>query len=263
MCSSDLGVILWNHMRPDQPAMQHFFNPEIQKKINHIVYVSESQQKAFIDHAPEANKGHVIGNAISPAFENLFSSVEDIVAIKECRGVYTSTPFRGLAVLSSIKEMEIDIFSSMKVYQSDDSVFDKMYENLKANDCLKLNGSVSQTVLAEKLRSIAFLVYPSIFAECHSIALLEAMAAGLKVITTDKASPPTEFIDSMPSGGSVDDYAKMLRKNIYFFRSRPEEWAAERWKQVQRINAEFTWKKRAEEWEKHLLFLAGNLNRDA
>lgn len=259
-------VVLWNHMRPDQPAMQHFFKADIAKEITHVVYVSESQRKAFlgeklpvVDPTPE-HSSIVIGNAIAPCFENMFTSAQEIQDTKKCRGVYTSTPFRGLAVLTKIQEIPIEVFSSMDVYQADDAPFTKMYENLKANDCLTLHGSVSQTELSKRLRELSFLVYPSIFAECHSIAILEAMAAGIKIITTDFASPQTEFIDSMSAtSGSVDDYAKLLRKNINFFRSQPEKWAAKMWEQVQYVNQGFTWEKKAQEWDKHLRFLAGAL----
>lgn len=260
-------VVLWNHMRPDQPAMQHFFDQNIAKEINYIVYVADSQRKAFLgDQLPvedpkAAYSSVVIGNAISPCFENMFSSAEEIQETKKCRGVYTSTPFRGLAVLAKIQELPIEVFSSMDVYQADDAPFTKMYENLKNNECLTLHGSVSQTELATRLRDLAFFVYPSIFAECHSIAILEAMAAGIKIITTDFASPQTEFIDSMSAtSGSVDDYAKLLRKNINFFRSQPEKWAAKMWEQVQYVNRGFTWKVKAAEWDKYLKLLITGLN---
>jgi hypothetical protein len=240
-------VILWNHMNPDQPAMQPLFDEKIRAGIKHIVYVSENQKQTF-----KGIPGDVINNAIAPVFENMFTSAEEIFEAKQCRGVYTSTPYRGLAVLLKIQEMEIDVFSSMKVYQGNDEQFQPMYEKLKENDCIIMKGSVSQTELAKSMREIAFLVYPSIFLECHSIAILEAMAAGLKVVTTDLASPQTEFIDSMPNGGSVDDYAKMLRKNINFFRSRKKEWSEKMWQQVQYVNREFTWAKRAKEWSDYL-----------
>lgn len=253
-------IVLWNHMRPDQPAMLHMFQTEVLKSLDRIVYVSESQRSSFVAARPvnqplplDGSHTTVIGNAIAPNFENMFSSAFEILEAKKCKGVYTSTPYRGLAILSKIQELPIEVYSSMRVYQGDDTVFQTMYDSLKNNDCLELKGSVSQKDLARHMRSIAFLVYPSIFTECHSIALLEAMAAGLKVITTDMASPQTGFIDSMSSTqGTVEDYAKMLRKNINFFRSRPEEWAENMYQQVQHVNAKYTWKRKALEWSTYL-----------
>lgn len=252
-------LILWNHMRPDQPVMAHFFQGEVAKAIDQVVYVSEVQRKAFedtyIDKATMPT-GCIIGNAIAPCFENMFASAEEIQNTKQCRGVYTSTPFRGLAILAHIKELPIDVYSSMKVYQGDDTPFLTMYESLKANDCIDMKGSVSQTELRDHLREVSFLVYPSIFAECHSIAILEAMAAGLKVITTDVASPQTEYIDSMSAtDGSLDAYALLLRKNINAFRAHNQEWSQKMFKQVQHVNKEFTWAKRANEWSAYLTSL--------
>lgn len=252
-------LVLWNHMQPDQPSMLPLFHDDYVKAIDNIVYVSENQRKEFTREKGErplpidGPTTHIINNAIAPCFENMFTSAEEIQRVKKCRGVYTSTPYRGLSVLTQINELPIEIYSSMKVYQGDDQVFFTMYENLRKNKNLTLKGSVSQKDLMKAMRELAFLVYPSIFAECHSIAVIEAMAAGLKVITTDMASPQTEFIDSMSStGGTVFDYSQMLRNNINYFRSQPEKWAEQRWKQVQYVNSEFTWKKKAQEWEEYL-----------
>jgi glycosyltransferase involved in cell wall biosynthesis len=245
-------LILWNHMRPDQPAMQYLFKEEFRKDVDRIVYVSDTQKKVFQTSAKDVD-GDVIQNAISPSFENLFTSSLDILETKQCRGAYTSTPYRGLAVLASVKEIPIDVYSSMQVYQGDDKEYEKMYEALKLNDCLNTHGSYGQSKLATALRPSTFLVYPSIFAECHSIAIIEAMAAGLKVITTDVAHEQTEFVDSLPIHEvSVESYTKLLRKNVNRFRSYPEEWAEKIWKQVQYVNADFTWSKRALEWEAYL-----------
>lgn len=254
-------LVLWNHMLPNQPAMQNLFNPAVQQLIEHIVFVAEGQKAAFC--VPSANHPalsiadlHVINNAVSPPFENLFSSADELLKTKQCKAAYTSTPFRGLACLATVQELPIDIYSSMAVYQDSDQPYEKMYENLRANDCLVFHGSVSQTELAAHLRETAFWAYPSIFQECHSIALLEAMAAGCKVITTDLALDKSDFADILPfASATVADYATLLRKNTNSFRSRPTEWAQKMFEQVQHINREFTWKKKAEEWETYLLGL--------
>lgn len=245
-------VVLWNHMRPDQPAMEHFFKPEFRAALDGVVYVSESQCKAFTD-ITKIEDGNVIPNAIAPCFENLFSSAKDIFAVKECRGAYTSTPYRGLAILGAIKELPIDVYSSMQVYQGNDAPYDSMYQKLKENDCLTLCASYGQRPLSMLLRPAAFMVYPSIFQECHSIAIIEAMAAGLKVITTDAAHEQTEFVDSLPEKTTtLEAYTALLRKNMNFFRAYPEEFAEKMWKQVQYINVNFTWAQRARQWTQYL-----------
>lgn len=253
-------LVLWNHMRPDQPAMLHIFQKETQEAVDNIVYVSDVQRSAFVGASRDVNSvlsnpnhGTIINNAMAPCFENMFSSAEELLMAKKCRGVYTSTPFRGLAILAHLKDIPIDVYSSMKVYQGDDTGFTAMYEQLGKNPCLKLYGSVPQPALRDALFETSFFVYPSIFAECHSIAILEAMAAGLKVVTTDLASPQTDYIDSMASlGGSLEEYGVLLRRNINFFRSEPEAWAKKIFEQVQYVNDIFTWRKKALEWNIYL-----------
>ena len=243
-------LVLWNHMMPDQPAIQPLFHPDVSKTIPNIVFVSENQ-KAFF-----RVNGHVINNAVAPVFENMFASADEILAQKECVGTYASTPFRGLAILADVKEVQIKVFSSMQVYQSDDLPFAEMYKNLEKNDCLTMMGSVSQTQLAQEFKKASFFVYPCIFRECNSIAVVEAMAAGMKVITTDYAHPATEFVTSMAADtGTVEEFTKLLRQNVNSFRSQPEKWAMQMYKQVQYINDNYTWKKRALEWQDYLLSL--------
>lgn len=244
-------VVLWNHMMPDQPAMAPLNDPECTKFIEHVVYVSEKQRAFF------KQLGVVIGNGISPAFENMFTSADELFLTKECRGAYTSMPFRGLGSLAEVKELTIDVFSSMQTYQGEDTVFEPMFETLRKNDCLVLRGAVGQAELARDLKRCAFFVYPSVFNETFGIAMFEAMAAGMKVVTTDMASPCTDFIDSTPSTGatSLEDYVKLLRRNVNYFRAHPREWSEKMWEQVQHINKSFTWQKRAVEWENYLLIL--------
>lgn len=245
-------IVLWNHMQPNQPTMQTLFSPDVQKTIEHIVYVSASQKAAF-SAVPASIDACVINNAIGPAFENAFASAAELLETKLCKGIYTSTPYRGLAILSGVKEIPIDVYSSMQVYQGDDAPYKTMYDNLEKNDCLTLHGSVAQEELARVMRDVAFYVYPSIFPECHSIAIIEAMALGVKIVTTDMAAAPYEFVDSIPYAGcTVADYAKLLRKNINYFRAEPEKHAQRMWEQVQYINREFTWKTKAIDWDLYL-----------
>jgi len=249
-------LVLWVHMQPDQPDMRPLFRPETVETIDKIVYVSDNQKNAFVKEALgsgdvclDGPNSKVIGNAVAPFFESMFSSAEEILAVKNCRGAYTSTPFRGLKHVAKIKELPIDVYSSMAVYQRDDTMFAELYERLKANDHIVLHGSVSQKMLAECLREVSFLVYPCVFRESHSIAIIEAMAAGLKIVTTDHASPQTEYIDSATSPTSLDNYVALLRRNIEFFRQYPKQWAQKSWEQVQYVNENFTWRKRAREWD--------------
>src|SRR5690348_15577364 len=94
------------------------------------VYLSQSQRDAF----PKEQRTFIIGNGIASAFENMFGSAEDLLAAKQNRAAYTSTPFRGLGMLIAVMEetsadTEVDIYSSMRVYQMGDEAFDVMIEH--------------------------------------------------------------------------------------------------------------------------------------
>jgi hypothetical protein len=97
--------------------MRPLFRPETVETIDKIVYVSDSQKNAFVKEALGSSdvcldgpNSKVIGNAVAPFFESMFSSAEEILAAKNCRGAYTSTPFRGLKHVAKIKELPIDVY---------------------------------------------------------------------------------------------------------------------------------------------------------
>ena len=248
----DSKLVLWNHLLPSQPAMKYF--KLMRDQIDEVVFVSEKQRKMFNDE-----HGVVLPNAIAPCFEHMFYNATELMKAKELRGAYTSTPYRGLDKLQKIRELPIDIFSSMQVYQASDHDFIPMYEELSHNGALRMNGSVPQPELAHYLMRCSFLVYPSTFEECHSIAILEAQAAGLKVITTPSAMEPDGYADIV----TQEEYIPKLAENISVYKENPLLWAERRLDQVRYINDRFTWKKRAREWESMLCQLVNRDNRKA
>ncbi len=106
---------------------------------------------------------------------------------------YSSTPFRGLAlllqawpeVLKAIPQAQLHLFTSMKVYKSDESKeFEKMYELARNLPGVQYRGSVGQLELRETAIKCRALAYPCIFPETSCIAAMEAMAAGCAVVST-------------------------------------------------------------------------------
>src|SRR3984957_11127280 len=136
---SSSKLILWNHMLPNQPSMSKL--GAAKDRIDAFVYVSEKQREMFYElpwwNLPD---GHVIGNAIAPCFENMYGSVDQILDEKECRGAYTSTPFRGLEHLADLREIPIDVYSSMRVYQGNDDPFAVTFDRLLHNPAIKMHG---------------------------------------------------------------------------------------------------------------------------
>jgi glycosyltransferase involved in cell wall biosynthesis len=252
-------VILWDHMAPDQPAMQHL--PTALPLLDAVVFVSEWQKAETEKVFGRAKASFVIGNGLTPAFENMFSSSQELREVKECRAAYTSTPFRGLKYLLDAMDQEpgltLDVFSSMHVYQKADDEYASLYERARENSRITYHGAVSQTELARRLRASAFLTYPCVFPETFCLAALEAMAAGMKVVSTRLGALESTTmgyadlidIDRNHSDRFVDAFAHLMEANVAAFKEAPEEWAEKMFDQVRSVNRHCTWALRAVAWE--------------
>jgi glycosyltransferase involved in cell wall biosynthesis len=250
--------IAWLHIFENQPALKSL--PLVVQQLDAIVYVSQTQRTAFRTLV----RGQVILNAISPAFENMFASAEDLLAAKQNRAVYASMPFRGLDVLVDVMartkaKTELDVFSSMRAYQASDDKFEPLYQSMARNPRIRHSSGVGQAELATRFRGAAFLVYPSTFIETYCIVAQEALAAGQKVISNDFGALPETtmgYADLLPvANGTISRDAlvagtmALLEKNESLFLQSPQEWAQERFAQVRAVNQLSTWAARAAEWE--------------
>jgi tetratricopeptide (TPR) repeat protein len=260
--------IVWLHIFPDQPALESLGT--VQGSLDAAVCVSATLRDAVRLSIPTV----AIGNAIAPFFENMFASPDDLLAAKQNRAVYASMPFRGLDVLVEVMgrikgNVALDVYSTMQTYQAGEKDFTPLFEAARRNPRITCHGGVGQQALAEAFRRAAFLAYPSTFIESSCIVALEAMAAGLKVISNDLGALPETtmgFADLLPiRGGAIaraDHIAgitALLEKNEAAFRRDPGAWARDRFAQVQVINREATWSHRAAQWEELLTASAAAL----
>ena len=197
-CRSGTLLILWTGHSFDQPAMAALDRPEVRQGWDLIASVSDWHRRTMVErYHLDPSRVVVLRNAIAPAFEGLFQTQEDLVQAKGSRLelVFTSTPFRGLDVLLSVfpevrrehAEAELHVYSSMKVYQQEEAgdKFRYLYERCRATAGVRFFGSIQQPALARALTSATMLSYPCTFAETSCIAVMEAMAAGLFVATSD------------------------------------------------------------------------------
>ena len=112
------------------------------------------------------------------------------------RCAYTSTPFRGLAVLLDAWQRlrpanaELHVWSSMKLYLEDDSPYQHLYERAQSMPGVTSHGIAPNPELRAALRSMHFLVYPCTFEETACLAVIEAMAAGCRVIVPSLGALP-------------------------------------------------------------------------
>jgi glycosyltransferase involved in cell wall biosynthesis len=158
---------------------------------------------------------------------------------------------------------KLDLYSSMKVYQmtGGDDQYAPLYRYAAENPLITHHGSVAQKELAERLKPVAFFTYPSTYAETFCISAVEALAAGMKVLTTATAALPeilgnkADYVTVSPGETAklVADFRALIEKNVAEFQADPGGWAEERFTTLQEINRTNTWARRAELWEQ-LLF---------
>jgi glycosyltransferase involved in cell wall biosynthesis len=269
---SSTKLILWTGHAVDQPAMQVLSRRNTRKKWDYIACVSDWQKQSVINafHTDDSSV-HVLKNAIAPAFENLFRSREDLVAQKSdgLRLAYTSTPFRGLDLLLRIfpsvrrshPHATLHIYSSMNIYQeafdtSDASdPYAHLYESARRTAGVEYVGPVPQADLSAALSRCHVLSYPNTFPETSCIAVMEALAAGLLVVTSDLgalAETTQGFARLVPyQPGNLDYYVQGYTTALA--ESLESGAAADRlYEQVSHMNAHYTWKRRAADWVEFL-----------
>jgi glycosyltransferase involved in cell wall biosynthesis len=250
-------IVFWSQHASNQPPVESLKDKEVKDAFDKIVLISNWQKENYLKiFGINKSKICILRNAISPAFENLKGKKKPLSM------AYTSTPFRGLGLLleifSGVKAIKpsahLAVFSSLKVYQSwgnNDANYEKLYEACRQTFGVEYVGSLSQQELAKRLAKIEILSYPNIFPETSCIAVMEAMAAGCQIVTSELGAlkeTAAGFGRLIPFIGRtkeeyVDDFTKAL--------SAPIDKANIK-KQVEFVNKNYVWKVRAKEWEKML-----------
>ncbi len=201
------------------------FNPELVpalKAFDGMVYVSEWQKRVNQSFVHPHWQQTVIRNAMNPNFANLFPPIEPILAAKTKRPVliYSGVTPRGSfhlpAVLDALRPRRTDF--SMEIYcdclpSRDPDANAKYVGWIKNLPNIAHVGMIGQTELAQRMKRGAVLVSPNPWPETSCIALIEAMAAGLCAITTNRAALP-ETGEGFPQHIPVEDIDHPLRFDI-------------------------------------------------
>lgn len=240
-------TIFWNQLSYDQKAIEWLKESTNIDKINQFVFVSHWQSEYFRKiYNISGYKTTVIQNACIGVEHRVFGKREKI---KIC---YTSTPFRGLEVLLKAwekinhKDCELHIFSSCEIYgknffDSEDYKYQELYDFCKNTDGIVYRGSIPNNELREELPSFDILAYPCTFEETSCIAVIEALSAGLSVITNNLGALPET------TEGCATIYPFLMNKEIHatFFSNILE-------KEIEKIrngkNIEHLTKPYAERW---------------
>lgn len=172
------------HDLPEDPETNHLKEESSRNRFHKLVFCGNWQYNRYINllGIPQNDKCAVIETPINPI--EYKAKTND-----EIRLIYTSTPQRGLTLLVPVFEelckkhsnIYLDIFSSFQIYgwADADKQFEEFFERCKNHPNIVYHGSQPNEVVREHLQKAHIFAYPSIWHECNSRALIEAMSAGV------------------------------------------------------------------------------------
>ena len=273
-------LVLWTGHVPDQAGVQALRDPAQRDAYDGFALVSDWQAGRFRSaFGIPPGRIAVLRNAVAPAFLNLFEPGTPVLRHKSTPPVlaYTSTPYRGLKLLldafprirAALPETTLRVYSDMRTYrltpEEDRANFGALYERCRQTPGVEYIGSIAQPALAKALREVWLLAYPNNFPETSCIAVLEAMAAGCRIVTSRFAALPettggfADLVD-MPvkANGYLkeDDYLKLFVEAVVGalnqMRAQPDVVEGHLWKQVGFVNEVYCWPRRARQWTEWL-----------
>src|SRR5262249_51827984 len=151
----------------------------------------------------------------------------------------------------------LEVYSSMAVYQEGPSTdrFQSLYATAKTIPGVKYVGSLPQPDLASALSKAHVLSYPNTFAETSCISVMEALAAGLFVVTSElgalrESSLGLARFVSFGGAGDINGYVVRYRDALAETIGSYSviDWADRLYNQVTAVNRTCTWGVRALEW---------------
>ena len=253
--------ILWQHLSYDQPNVRLMQDRKFVDSIDYFIYVSHWQYNKFreIYKIPEY-KSFVIKNA-THAFDIVEKQKDNKIKL-----LYTSTPWRGLAVLiksieilnKTREDFEVDIYSSTKIYgskfdENEKDKFEALFDKCKNTPNVNYLGYADNDSVRAAVQKAHIYAYPSIFEETSCLAVIEAMSAGCHVVTTNYGALPEtcgEFatmIEFDSSGQNlIERYAETLNSVIDNYKNNLYKDDLEM--QIKYYNKNYSWETRIQEW---------------
>jgi len=260
--------ILWQHLSYDQPNVRLMQDRKFVDSIDYFIYVSHWQYNKFreIYKIPEY-KSFVIKNA-THAFDTVEKQKDNKIKL-----LYTSTPWRGLAVLiksieilnKTREDFEVDIYSSTKIYgskfdENEKDKFEVLFDKCKNTPNVNYLGYADNDSVRAAVQKAHIYTYPSIFEETSCLAVIEAMSAGCHVVTTNYGALPEtcgEFatmIEFDSSGQNlIERYAETLNSVIDNYKNNLYKDDLEM--QIKYYNKNYSWETRIQEWKNFLNYV--------
>ena len=258
--------IYWLHDLPNDPETNHLKNQSSRDRFHKIVYCGNWQMSQYQSqlNIPHDQKTCVLETATTPILWQPKSK-------EEIRLIYTSTPQRGLQLLIPVFEelckthdnIVLDVFSSFKIYGWDeyDKQFESLYEICRNHPKINYHGFAPNEVVREALQKSHILAYPSIWLECNSTSVIEAMSAGVMCIHPNYGG----LVDTSGNLNMMYNWDKNsnIHANIFYsvmdqaIRSVNDDQVQNYLKFVKEYaDNRFNWDKIASQWTSLLIYLA-------
>lgn len=252
-------TIYWNQLSYDQQAVQFLTDPNNVEKIDRIVFVSHWQAEQFrLRFGIPGYKTAVIKNACIGVGKRESGKRDKV------RLCYTSTPWRGLDVLVKAwklldpQDCELHVFSSTKIYGKDFAIsaagnYEDLFDECRETPGIVYRGFSTNESLRNELHTFDIMAYPNTFEETSCIAVIEALTAGLRVITSNLGALPetTEgwariYPYLMNKDKHAEVFANILKEEIEKIKTGELDNHLEFQKHV--YDSRWHWDSRIEEW---------------
>lgn len=192
--NSRAPILAWMHESTFDPKLV----PALEA-FRGIAFVSEWQQRINQPHVLPHWKQVVLRNAMNPRAMDLFQHGEKIMAAKARPPVllYAGSTARGSFHLPPLleklrplhKDFTLEIYSD--VTPSRDAESNKKYTDwVRSLPNITHVGKVGQPELLQRMKRATLMLSPNPWPETSCIAMIEAMAAGLSVVTTNRGALP-------------------------------------------------------------------------
>jgi len=185
--------ILWQKNSYDQPNLAPWFKDKSNHhKYDWYVFNSHWNYEKFrMMFDIPCERSLVIKNGIDNIKPRDLHKKKDKIKL-----IFHPTPWRGLNVILAAMQyvknhnVELDVYSSTEVYgqgfkEANDKQWEGLYEQARKLPNVNYIGYKPNEYIKEHLHEYDIFAYPCIWEETSCISALEAMAAGLYIITTD------------------------------------------------------------------------------
>jgi glycosyltransferase involved in cell wall biosynthesis len=268
--SPDSSNIVWIHPHHLEHGLENLMDREFLKYFKAYVFVSNWQYERFLERYDlPGEKCFILKNAIHP-FEKCKKPEGKLQLI------FHPNPIRGLDILlESIKlipeeDFELHIFHELdpderkKQYQQGLQTYEYSHvgeqEEQFLRYCLKLANDDKRVVrhtrtnnskIREQLMNTHIFAYPSYFMETSCICMIEALAAGCSVLTSNLGALPETGMGFARHYGFISDRQKHIERFTRELKRTITEYRTGKFNsdiQVEVINKYYGWDTRVSDW---------------